>query len=794
MENPFRRPSSAQARRRLRQLSGIRESCESAVALVGGLDGSKSLSEGDPTKVTAPAASAPPVPPRRRAGSTISLPLERVPERRSSRQQLNGSFMSSRARSFATSLQDFPSWELPAPTAGGLAIPTRGRSISPVRQGVNDSVHSDDVRTPTRTFIRPTKRADILEVPSARHPRIDLALRIPSPLFVGGGTIEGQIRLVVDGGSQSDPSTNTKPRISLCGLSIDVIGVEEVSDRWWVFLSLASELFDDANPPPASVLAAQKTHSPELEEGQVLWPLKPCKVQLPFCLNLPLNLGPAPYLSKQARIRYLICPTVTIKVGEKRHQIRETYNIQMLTVHDPEKALASLPSPLLARDSMHFASGAKVHSVKLTAGLHRQTWVNNSSIFVDVHIANKSPKTIKRLEVQLHKVVLFYNYAAAGTFEKSASVLRLPTRNETEIVCRNILKRNRNWTGVQPDSNEIRTCILEVPRGHVTINTGRFFEVRYFLTVSVAISMFKSIQVQLPITIIHINSLDIVPNYLHQVAASIEAKRASTVPMDPRAVPIPSYHQGLAFTAPRRQSLEEARRQERLTALQSSTGPRKPSIDHTRRAEAAVHSSRQSQQDNRECVGEHQKAQQNSEIERLQREVDASPRRALIPRLQLSTSGLAFSDDQFGIEISPPKKVMLSEEERKRIRQERELRVARQNNLKENVVGNYYNNVAVTPLRHASVDVRKRPDHESRTATGTFRRPGADIRERGPRRRSNETWDRGYRRPNTSTGGGSRRPSAEMYARRSPEAWFRPSKKQMGPRPGKVSVEGWYAR
>jgi hypothetical protein len=78
----------------------------------------------------------------------------------------------------------------------------------------------------------------------------------------------------------------------------------------------------------------------------------------------------------------------------------------MLTVHDPEKALASLPSPLLATDTLFISREPALQTVKLTAGLHRQTWVNGALLFVDVHLVNNTSKVIKKIEVQLEKITL----------------------------------------------------------------------------------------------------------------------------------------------------------------------------------------------------------------------------------------------------------------------------------------------------------------------------------------------------------------------------------------------------
>jgi hypothetical protein len=225
--------------------------------------------------------------------------------------------------------------------------------------------------------------------------------------------------------------------------------------------------------------------------------------EIPFRLNLPLNMGPPPYSSKHARIRYVICSTALIKVNGKQNIVRRSQDITVVTVFDPERALASLPSPLIASDEMQLPGVLQTHSVKLTAGIHRQTWVDGANIFVDVHVLNNSTKIIKRLEIQLEKMTLFFAHAAAGTSEKSVQHLRLPSRKENELIARVVVKKDRFWKGVAPNSSEVRTCELEIPKGHVTISTGRYFEVRYFLNISVTVSMFKILQVQLPVTLIH---------------------------------------------------------------------------------------------------------------------------------------------------------------------------------------------------------------------------------------------------------------------------------------------------
>ena len=139
-----------------------------------------------------------------------------------------------------------------------------------------------------------------------------------------------------------------------------------------------------------------------------------------------------------------------------------------------EKALVNFSSPLLAVDEMPMSKRYSTQTVKLTAGLHRQTWISGYLVFVDMHIENKSSKDVKKVEVQLEKTTLFHNYPAPSTNTGSADVLRLPDHRQTEIVVRKDLADG--FQGVRSLSQVFRTCQLELPTGLVSIETGVYFQ------------------------------------------------------------------------------------------------------------------------------------------------------------------------------------------------------------------------------------------------------------------------------------------------------------------------------
>ncbi|PNS20082.1 hypothetical protein CAC42_5532 [Sphaceloma murrayae] len=463
-------------------------------------------------------------------------------------------------------------------------VTNRGGSNSPVREARDkyDPVESDTPRRiPSKTFVRDPCPFDIIDQPTSRHCRLSAQLQVVAPLFVGGGSVEGFARLAFD----SADSSRQKHSFLISGVSIDLLGIEELvgQHRRSVFLSLATELLSADSPPPPDMVES----TTPLSFRDCLWVLRPSVSHLPFRISLPLDVGPAPFHTKTARIRYLLALSVHFNDNGRQLLLRQSQEITVLSTYDPERALRSLPSPLTAFDEIHMTRHKQVETIRLTAGLHRQVWVSGSSIFVDIHVANNSHKNLKRLELSVERDILYYRHAAASTLEKSASQARIFQDKEQTILKRSTMKVGKHgWNGISPYSSIVRTCDIEIPRGHTTVRCGKFFEVRYFLNVTIGSTHMRFLSVQLPIILIHMNSLDVVPNAVGQVAAAIEEKRAarqeatgrktshssamgrhgqhsrdhsSASSAQSRARNDPARIQGKAFAAPRHQSLEQHR-------------------------------------------------------------------------------------------------------------------------------------------------------------------------------------------------------------------------------------------
>ena len=135
--------------------------------------------------------------------------------------------------------------------------------------------------------------------------------------------------------------------------------------------------------------------------------------------------------------------------------------------------MVNLPNPLTASDELRSSNFGTHDLIKLTAGIHRQTWVSGTALFVDVHVSNSSRKTVKKIELHLERATTFYDHAAASTNLEVATHLRLPDRTEKELLAKRSTKKARHgWQGILPQSQDVGTYYVDIPPGLATIDTG----------------------------------------------------------------------------------------------------------------------------------------------------------------------------------------------------------------------------------------------------------------------------------------------------------------------------------
>ena len=242
-----------------------------------------------------------------------------IPDRRSSQNALqqNSNNLTPRQNKFVLPNALF------LPPALAKAIPSRGRSISPIRRTELRALR----KAPSRTFIPSGVLTEILDFPKLSHPRIVLTIHLSSSLFVGGATVEGEVCLVVDE-AKSPTGNKDRPLVLIDRITVTLIGVERSNSRQWIFRSLATELLDEAHPPPATMIGSDEPNA------EATWRVVPSRSILPFHLNLPVIVGPPSHESKRVAIYYLLSVTIGANIAEKRVLVRKSQRISVLTVHD----------------------------------------------------------------------------------------------------------------------------------------------------------------------------------------------------------------------------------------------------------------------------------------------------------------------------------------------------------------------------------------------------------------------------------------------------------------------------
>ena len=223
-----------------------------------------------------------------------------------------------------------PVLSVPSPQVADPLIPEGRHSQSPVRNVASgkDLKPSEVIRRlPFRTLNRLSQPNDILDCPYHRHHRISLDLQLAASLFVGGGDIEGSIRVIVDEAER----IRHRKTLAFSRISVDLLGVEEASGgRRSIFFNLTTELIDAEHPPPRNMVGSEKKISPV----DPFWYLLPSVSNLPFLLNLPLDVGPPPFNAKNAKIRYIVCVTMLIRDTGRQYLVRTSQSVSVLSVYD----------------------------------------------------------------------------------------------------------------------------------------------------------------------------------------------------------------------------------------------------------------------------------------------------------------------------------------------------------------------------------------------------------------------------------------------------------------------------
>ncbi len=247
------------------------------------------------------------------------VPSSVVPERTSSK-------LRRKEGSAATSLPTETEFPLPPPPPPhgtpkrGSFIRSRGRSSSPLRRQ-----NSYVTKAPLKTFVPEVLPTELLYEPLVTHSRILMDIRLCSPIFMGGATVEGEVHLVLDGGLLKHKQKSQRP-VSVSKICVTVVGIERCRNKQAIFRALKVDLLNEIHPLPLNMIPQRV--------GDGSWTVQPSSSIVPFRLDLPVTMGPPPYRSKKVGIDYLVSITIEAGIGKKKFHVRQSKEIVILTVHD----------------------------------------------------------------------------------------------------------------------------------------------------------------------------------------------------------------------------------------------------------------------------------------------------------------------------------------------------------------------------------------------------------------------------------------------------------------------------
>ena len=190
-----------------------------------------------------------------------------------------------------------------------------------------------------KQFVPCHKPIDVVQIPHIRHARVVLEPKSNSPLYTGGTILEGEVKVTIDGGRYAKRNKGLSP-ISVGRITVVLLGLESYNGKRNIFHSLAVDVVDENHPPPGQTLASAKAVNG-------YWETLPSSVHIPFRLELPVEVGPPPYLSRHASIRYILCASGTFRVLDRDFTVRDTCDIAILTVHIREYLTVNFPAILM---------------------------------------------------------------------------------------------------------------------------------------------------------------------------------------------------------------------------------------------------------------------------------------------------------------------------------------------------------------------------------------------------------------------------------------------------------------
>ncbi|OCH94752.1 hypothetical protein OBBRIDRAFT_722012, partial [Obba rivulosa] len=367
------------------------------------------------------------------------------------------------------------------------------------------------------------KRAqqEVISLEQAKHrARVEVDIVLESNTYVQGDFLRGHVKLNIRKRSKKDAP------VSIAEGKVRVIGFETIpnEDDRHTFYQCAAPLsaITDSVQGIYSSSPDPEGYAQAVEGAHVL----PFAMRLPTDATFGASKGVVNVHSGVA-VRYIAMISVKVKDAktDKRSIAHFYRSCEIWPRLNSSIALAAAPRPIQASTSRSLAvvgSGAKV---KLTALLHRLTWVAGQRCYVKLSVANGTKKTLKSLNLTLVRTTtLFKPKPAADTgHSRSAdpdacqkSTMHRPVAETVLEIAQQGAKGHASakgwWTGVGPGQELEFSHYILLPPDALSITRGRILEVEYSIRVTLSAGpLTPDVFVTLPVKIINFLSIDPTP-------------------------------------------------------------------------------------------------------------------------------------------------------------------------------------------------------------------------------------------------------------------------------------------
>ncbi|OBZ79498.1 hypothetical protein A0H81_00809 [Grifola frondosa] len=359
-----------------------------------------------------------------------------------------------------------------------------------------------------------------LEQAKARA-RVEVDIVLESNTCVQGGYLRGHIKVRVRKRSKKESP------LLLAEGKVRVIGFECIpnEDDRHTFYQCAA--------PLSAVTDASSSLYKSPPDGEGFSQAMEGVHVLPFAMHLAPDCAfgmPKGVVSMHSGVSVRYIAMISVKVKDSttgKRSIAHFYrSCEIWPRLNSTVVLARAPRPLQASAAKSLSMLSSAHKVKLTALLHRLTWVAGQRCYVRVSVANDTKKTAKSLVLTLVRTTTVFKPKPAldPGLCRSVDPDACQTSTTHKVVAETMLEMGHGvakghasakgwWTGVGPGQELEFSHFILLPPDALSITRGRLLEVEYSVRVTLSAgSLTSDVHVTLPIRIINFLSIDPIPS------------------------------------------------------------------------------------------------------------------------------------------------------------------------------------------------------------------------------------------------------------------------------------------